>query len=424
MKRSLLSLLLTTILAASIAACDKSGSETSTGSGASSGSGGSGSGGGGSGAGSGWPAALPVDCAAPGAEDLVCNRPGVDDDDTFFPGAVGAGPHFSYGAFPAITGGFLDAGTDRLIVSAVFGSDSVNPSGAIVAVDLHTGDRTFVSGDYVDEGGTPHAFGSGESITYFTDVKAGPSAWYALGQIVDGGGKEDVLAAIDPTSGARQVIWREGNNTCPAWGNGKIGPVIDSLAVGPDGTVYVAFSNNPAQAGVGVLGIDPSGGCKIVSRVHCSGSDCSLTVGSGPDPDWLGGYFKGMSFGGGLIWGVEWQTHSLFSVDPVTGNRSRVSSTYSGLPGGDIGSGPDLGVEGVVYRDASTLFTSGGTVVAVDGTSGDRTAVLVAPSGPMKVQDPSGTVFLHTNPSWLLLVQKTAIVVLDTKTGNNNVLSY
>ncbi len=364
---------------------------------------------------------LPVDCTQPNPTDPVCSQPGQNDDD-FFPGAIGAGPHFSYGAFPQITGGFLDKGADRLIVSTMFGSDSVNPSGAIVAVALDSGNRTFITGSYVDENDVAHDFGSGEPVQYFTDVKAGPTAWYALGQILNGG-KENVLVEINPADGARKVIWREDSNSCPAWGNGNIGPVIDTLAVGDDGKIYLNFSNNPAQAGVGVVAIDPGGTCTIVSRVHCSGNDCSLTVGTGPTPDWAGGYFKGMTFGAGLVWGVEWQTKSLFSIDPANGNRNRVSSTYNGLPNGDIGFGPEMGLESVVFADADTFYTAGGALVSVNGT-GDRTALPNSSAGPLKVLDPKGNAFLHTNASWVLVSQKTAIVVLDTATGNSNVLSY
>lgn len=356
-----------------------------------------------------WPDELPINCTAmPDAPE--CARPIWID-----PGTIGSGPHLSHGGFPELGAGFLDAANERVVVSAKFGSDSVLPTGAIATIDLRTGERVIVSGrwydDYVGASGL-NEVGTGAPIDYYFDVKPGADGWYAVGQrVMDGGAsKYATVVHIDPATGDREVVWDEIDHPCDDGAGQAITPNPDSIAIAPDGRVLLNFGQDPLGAGYGIAAVSTTG-CVVVSRSGGANPD----VGGG---DAITDDFRGMDVGNGLVWGVDWLSETLTTIDPATGERTRISSTGGSM----IGTGPELANQALAFG-GDVVYTYAGWLTEVDPATGNRTEVTMG-DGPLSFADEDGKVIPHANPKWVVVLSEVAVTVLDKQTGNNNILSY
>lgn len=356
-----------------------------------------------------WPDELPVNCTAlPDAPE--CARPIWIE-----PGTIGSGPHLVNGAFPELGAGFLDAENERIVIAAKFGSDSVFPTGGVATIDLRTGDRTIVTGSYYEDYATAegfHQLGDGAPIDAYYDVKPGTDGWYAVGDRVMNGGAEKsaVVVHIDPSTGHREVVWDELLHPCDDGAGQSMIPNPDSIAIAPDGRVLLNIGDNPLGAGHGLVAVSTAG-CVVVSRAEGAGPD----IGGG---DTISDDFTGMDMGGGLVWGVDWISSTLTSIDPTTGNRTKVSSSGSG----NVGTGPDLGNEALAYA-GDRIYTYAGWLTEVDPATGNRTEVAMG-DGPLSFAQSDGKVLPHANPAWVIVLSEVAVTVLDKQTGNNNILSY
>jgi hypothetical protein len=353
--------------------------------------------------GSPWPDGLPIDCTAqPDAPE--CARPIWIE-----AGTVGSGPPFDNYGFPQLGGGFLDAANDRIVITARFGSDSVSPTGVVATVDLHTGDRVFVSGSFMGPQGLEE-FGDGAPIDYYHDVKAGSDGWYAVGERVTPETRTSVVVRIDPSNGHRELVWDFTEHPC----NDAVGtPIIpggDAIALAPDGRAMLVLEQNPLGAGYGIVAVSDSG-CEVISRSAGDGAD----IGGGAP---LTGAFYGMDSRDDLVWGVEWLSASLMSIDPTTGGRVRVSNAGEFA----VGRGPELGNEAVAHA-GDVIYTYAGVLTEVDPATGNRNAVPMI-NGPLLFAQTDGKVIPHPNSDWVIVLSEIAVVVLDKTTGNNNLLSY
>jgi hypothetical protein len=347
-----------------------------------------------------WPDALPIDCLDDAnAEELAC-LPLIQLD----PGSIGEGPHFGIGMVPGVLGGFLDRDGERIVLGARFGVD-VAPGGMVATVDLRTGERTFVSGHYDDPATGPTEVGSGAPIDFVYDVAPTAAGWVAIGQI---GTSDVVIVEVDPSTGTRTAV-------TPAEGSGCMDPegtpvVLDPYAVDvtDDGEILTTFRG---AAGIGVVGYS-GGACRVVSRMGGDGAP----VGGGPEQ--TGGYFVDIEVDGDTLWALEWQTQSVFSIDIATGQRMRVSSSSNTTTVG----------EGAPVRVQSLALTRGGIatyddegVTLVDPATGMRTEI--PKDGPLAIAG-DGHVLAHPNDAWLVVLSDVGVAVLDTTTGNSNVLSF
>lgn len=347
-----------------------------------------------------WPDALPIDCLDDAnSAELACT-PWLQLD----PGSIGEGPHFGIGMFPGVGGGFLDAANERIVIGARFGVD-VAPGGMVATVDLRTGERTFVSGHYEDPANGPTQVGSGAPLDFVHDVAPTATGWVALGQV----GFDTAIVTVDPATGARTSVTPDGGSGCADPEGNEITIDPYTIAVTQDGTVLTTFrGSNP---GIGVVGYDADG-CHVVSRMGAVGP----SIGMGPEQ--TGGYFVDIEVDGGTLWALEWQTQSLFSIDLATGNRKRVSSSSNTTT---VGEGPAIGTQSLAVTDAGIVTYDDETYTLVDPSTGMRTAIPM--DGPL-VYGADGHVLAHPNAPWIVVLADVGVAVLDTATGNSNVISF
>jgi hypothetical protein len=272
------------------------------------------------------PTGLPADCrcldnrGATGGID-ACKRPF---DLAKSKVSLGAGPSFAGYHNAHIAGGFVDPASKQLI-AAVYWDGTSSAKGLIVAYDMGTWARRFVSGDWND--GAPKTTGSGPSFGHLKDVRPGKDGkWYALSD------RPQLLAIfrVDPATGNRAVVWSskdEKAGQCAsgdpkATGDAKIVQYTDEgFAVDADGSFLLGYAN-PARDGRGIV------------RISADGSKCSYVTASGARADGMTrgagdemrGFVQGFTLQGGAIYAFTTGEKKLWSVDPATGNRAVVAS--------------------------------------------------------------------------------------------------
>lgn len=386
------------------------------------------------------PTTLDIDCrSAKNEDDVHCKYAdhGGDDDTT---GKIGKGDVFP-GGLGELRGGFYDAANNRLVLGAYFngGTDKIR-HGAIFTVDLATGDRKVVSGTYTDGQDTDQKVGDGDDIPGVADVKPSPDGktWYAL--TGHAGNVGDAIFSIDPTTGKRAVVFDaqdepqyDGTNKACFYANENWGVInvlgAQTLAIAPDGTMYVASGNPIAPDGeldaAGVAAIKPDGSCKLVS---ISSSDDSHVIGKGPK---LAGTFEGLVLAGNTLYGEV--LGEIFSVDVTTGDRKLVSSRLRSPQVGDGGPLQD-GYLGWKDDAHTTLLVSGPSSTngyefhafsEVDVATGDRTERdWVGPPFPASLNEQRWLTPHATLPGIYIVVIENAVLLFEPKTGASKIISH
>jgi sugar lactone lactonase YvrE len=246
----------------------------------------------------------------------------------------------------------------------------------VLRIDPATGARTTVSSSSV---GTGPALSDPNGIA----VAANGDLFVADFSAFDGDGG---IIRIDPVTGNRTEVSSNGHGSGPAFGFGP-----DGIAIAADGSLVVADT-----FGYQVLRVDPATG----NRTTIS----SNSVGTGPTFDYLFGLAlepdghilvcdeDGFDGNGGII-----------RIDPATGNRTTVSSNA-------VGSGPALNGPAslAVAPDGSIItgtvgadFTADGAVFRVDPVSGNRTLISsnASPPGAPLFTDIYGVAIVPTTVS-------------------------
>ncbi len=338
-----------------------------------------------------------------------CARP-----DTVLAGSLGTGPAIVASGLGDLNGGFIEG--SRLVAAVAYSTSStMAATGSVVAVDLATGDRTVISGTYKDAATGRQSVGSGPDWGSVNDVQPGPDGWYAITALG--------VYRVDPATGARTLVIDSANTaTRCTVGTTKVIPRKDTLAIGPDKSVYLALSNSPAGTGVGLVAVK-AGVCRIVSL---GGGPSGSSVGSGATM--TNGYFRSVRFQGSKIWALEFVSKSLMTVDPASGSRVRVSATGT-MPVGsgtiDVGSGwlgfaaGGAPVYTTLYDVANRLLTLG----AIDPTNGARTQVVLKSGPANKGGETYPPLWIHPTKPWLLVGIDNAIVQVDIATGASYTLS-
>jgi hypothetical protein len=113
-------------------------------------------------------------------------------------GSIGSGPTLQQrGQSATITGGFFDNETLYVSVGAISGDDQ-RYHGAVLKVDLTTGNRTLFSGYIVDPTTGVQTVGTGEDFGNLLDIQKGKNGLYALGTEGDPTARKPVLLRLTP----------------------------------------------------------------------------------------------------------------------------------------------------------------------------------------------------------------------------------
>lgn len=260
--------------------------------------------------------------------------------------ATFAAPAASHAAPSSLTPGDL-VGTD-------YGTESFNEGqipGTLFGVATATGARALLSANDAPSDGPPFtkargvAFeDDGHLLVVGTDGPEGPGS----------------LLRVSPLTGERTLVSGRGRGT----GVDMSDPT--GVAVAPDGTIYVT---DPQAAdgtpGTTVIRVDPATGDRTVVT--------SQARGAGPTLDAIGGILVEPS--GSLVL-TDRNDGVLVRVDPATGDRTMLSDGSNGGRGtGPAFSGPsDLArrADGTLIV-SDRFFLKAGAVFAVDPVTGDRT---------------------------------------------------
>lgn len=282
-----------------------------------------------------------------------------------------------------INGGFVD-GANREIVAGVDWSSGSNPdSGLIMAFDMDTGDRRIVSGAHQGASGVTTT-GAGPALHNVIDVKrATTGQLYALS--VPGSSLDTEVVRVDPSTGDRTVVWRSGDGAygqCASGdGSRRLRVWGEAFALDDANNIYLAFGGAGfTSEGVGVIRLTPDGKhCEVVSRSGAGelnefyGED----VGEGYPID--RGRYISFTFHDGALYAMHEAWLSLVRIDPLTGDRTVVSSASTSM--GVVGSGPvnygGIGMRWLVWDGPrGHMWTAGvlnvRSITAVDLESGDR----------------------------------------------------
>jgi hypothetical protein len=236
-------------------------------------------------------------------------------------GTIASGPSFALWPNAHISGGFVDAASNKLIAS-VYWSGSSTPKGVVVSYDLSNWSRTIVSGTTKSPAGEAEV-GSGPAFTHVKDVQPGKDGkWYALTHKP----QRPEIVRVDPSTGARTLVWAGGNTAygqCPSGtpeaasaAARTVQYTAEGFAVDADGSYLLGYAN-PTRDGRGIVRISADG--KSCSYVTASGNrPDKLTKGTG---DEMRGFVQGFELHEGKIWAFTTGEKKLWTVDPATGNR-------------------------------------------------------------------------------------------------------
>jgi hypothetical protein len=313
---------------------------------------------------------------------------------------IGAGPHF-VDTIDQVHRGFTDG--NRIIAGLGVGVGV----GAILAVDVTTGDRTVISGPGV---------GTGTALPEIWDVQAGPDGWYALAK--------GSVWRVDPKTGNRTKVWDQTTSTSckflPA-ADFTYGSYTGGFTVASDATIYMPILTlaTGGSGGDGIIALKGTT-CTLVSH---TGDPKTSNRGTGPNAL---GIVNQMFFRNGELLILHGSV--LVTVDPKTGNRVLVSNDTPDI--GIVGSGPQLGDSSMaIGLDGKSAWTAcnhagDGAYVSVDLTTGDRAAIDPYWSTPLAIGRPWCTVWQHPTQPLLVVENAKGFTLFEPATGNANVLSY
>jgi hypothetical protein len=362
-------------------------------------------------------------------------------------GGIGEGPAFAQGIGDEITGGFVRG--DKLILSS-----APTGHGAIIEVDLKTGNRTLIAGS-VDPSES-----KGENIKYkdnfgkdqtaytlagISNVRPLPNGNYA---VLSPGSRRLEILEVDATTGNYKLLWASnvsddaGQKTfenlpsssfCETAGERDEHPNLGGFTfeVAVNGSLYLFARENPVATGVGVYQVK-DGVCKAVSTYAANGknkvgSGYMVTANSSIDtnssilmPDG-----KLLSTLSSFTTGT-----ALMTWDVNTGSRSALSFRGASIAKSKGKGDDDVGDSGLAVNQSGiyTAHHGGFELLRIDPTNGDRTRIEIK-TGPLssnngRLDDNIQRLWAVPNSNLLLLSFQNALIVIDPKAGTSNVLSY
>lgn len=328
------------------------------------------------------PTDLKADCrCGTSAVDVApCKRP------QDLPSSVqfGEGPRIG----DASGGGFQDLGHGPVIGREWFlpvdwNNGQAQDRSVIFAVNLDTGDRRHVSGDFVSPTTGTTEVGSGDPLLEVYHLAKGPD-----GMLYGVGAKETLgepkIWRIDPQSGARTLVYDAEAipeaDRCP---NGNLGAGrkdlqlhAGSVAIDDAGHFYLSGTST-SLPGPAIVRIDAGTlKCDYVTGVFPPNSTVSFTENIGGGYDLLQFPFRGLLWHAGALYAIS--DVNLVEIDPDSGDRTLVSRAKSD---GGLGSGPvaneGMGNFWTLWDPHHEVFwtVGGNIVVAIDPATGDRYAM-------------------------------------------------
>jgi hypothetical protein len=254
--------------------------------------------------------------------------------------------------------GYVDE-TNRILYALVRWTNGFHrASGTIVSFDLDTGDRAIISGIYpdpnlgdVDYGSgymSPNTVTAGPATQPLTGVTAlrgdasGDLYTLGVGTTGDGNSRSAEIVKIDPTTGARTLVWQsatdERGSSTAAYGQclpnatatESLPITPDTLAIGPQGQFYLGFYH--AREGTGLLEVSADGStCRVVTWFN-NQRDPARNFGGGFTPQ-SGNKIQGLAYRNGHLYGMTSLKSALVKVDVATGARVAVSTQADGYNG-------------------------------------------------------------------------------------------
>ena len=366
---------------------------------------------------------IPIDCR----KDLQVTQKACKDWGQGNPKDVGAGTtndRYLYG------GGFVDAANHRLVVAFSCDVCTQKDSG-VMGIDLVTGDRTLLSGAVNDILTGPASVGTGSALLSADDVQLAPNGkWWVL----DSKGAAAKIYVVDPATGNRTDLYTQAQfdgttGICKVAGRvfsvGKEanGSSAVNMVVHADGKIYIQATTNLDASNKSATGIVELSGttCKVIASYESGAA--TFNVGTGPmisEPyAWLA------DWNGKLI--ANETTYFVHAIEIATGNRTVISSSYSG---GLLGTGGNLGQATVApSKDGAVIFTTGkfssmtfGGTVAIDPATGNRTTYVPA-AGPQR-NGSDGAMIPHPTLDGVYLVPELGgVTMYEPITGNSAWLS-
>ena len=318
-------------------------------------------------------------------------------------GSVGEGPSYADLYEASYMGGELDEsqGPEGTLVLAMSFGGSSDRRGAIVALDVATGDRRVVSGETPD-GAT---VGEGPSFASVLDVRSAPGgvlyAW-TRGQFPN----SQSIVRVDPTSGDRTVVWRAGDAAYPQCAEQH---ADNGFAVDSQGRVYISAW----RGAIGRLTAD---------FATCEPFSTSESIANG--------FIQGFSIANNKLYGMTTAGKNFFEIDLDTREGTLIVSFGGARQYGERW--PIWDADRGVFWMAGLMNTS--TVAAFEPSTG-RAALHhngggVFPWMPLGAGGPAqinslnyAPVFLHSNGHLFLAIDGMAMVEYEPSTGNSVVLS-
>lgn len=296
---------------------------------------------------------------------------------------VGTGPDLRSQPQSRFNGGVVVG--RELFVGADWSSATNPTQGLVMAVHLDTGDRRIVSGAYQDAATGYFQVGTGPSFHRVIDVKrASTGELYALSVPTTSFTLE--IVRFDAVTGNRTLVWR-GRDA--AFGQCASGDPAKSSVGYHDRSFHVDAAGNFILAfrGAGLL----SEGVGLV-RVSADGATCGFVTrsGAGPLNAFFGqnigtgfevdrGFYSGVTEHQGQLYVLNDALLALFRVDPVTGNRARISSasTSNGVLGAGAVNFGGIGQRWLTWDATRNVMWATGInsyrgMAAVDLATGDR----------------------------------------------------
>ena len=318
-------------------------------------------------------------------------------------GSVGEGPSYADLYEASYLGGELDEslGPEGTLWLAMSFGGSSDRRGAIVALDVASGDRRVVSGETPD-GAT---VGAGPSFGSVLDVRRAPGgllyAW-TRGAMPN----SQVIVSVDPASGDRTVVWRAGDDAYPQCADQH---ADKGFAVDGQGRVYLS-------AWRGAIGRLTAG------FEACEPFSTSETLANG--------FIQGFSIANGKLYGMTTAGKHFFEIDLETREGTLIVS---------FGGAMQYGERWPIWDAARGVFWMAGlmnttTVAAFEPTTG-RAALIhdgggVFPWMPLGAGGPAqinalnyAPVFLHSNGHLFLAIDGMAMAEFEPSTGNSIVHS-
>lgn len=370
------------------------------------------------------PSDLVADCRcgpnqAPRDGIPLCQRPYELNREGF---AVGEGPSFA-GAFNAeYLGGFLDEseGPSGTVYVAVGFGGSTDRSGAVLAIDVATGNRRAVSGTFLGTNG-PYEVGAGPTFATVLDVRRGPDQkLYAWVRTTPPSQQE--LFRVDPATGDRTLIWKGRDaafNQCLS-DQGTLQYDDNSFAMDAQGRFYI--SHGTVGLGIGILRLSADAtSCELVSGAS---EVPAMQKGTGPLP----GSIQGFTFVKGKLIASGRSPKMFVSVDVETGNRELLYESQGLTP-------PERWALWDENHQAwwFTGFESSVSIWAYDPATRATTDIFgggVLPwmplgcGGPVQINSLNyAPVFVRSNGNLLVAQDGFSLVEYEPKSGNSVIIS-